>query len=81
MVTLLVFGGHSSAGEERVRVIVETDAGRLQLWQFRGVDKIRILGESEELSAHSSETNGPLRHAVGQPVVAGVSPRGSDVDG
>jgi UDP-2,3-diacylglucosamine pyrophosphatase LpxH len=63
---------------EGCTAIVETDAGRLQLWQFRGTDDIRILGESEERTETPLERS-ELADVDEQPVAAGVSLQQSEV--
>jgi UDP-2,3-diacylglucosamine pyrophosphatase LpxH len=64
---------------EGCTALVETDAGRLQLWQFHRPDDIRILGESEEVCAEST-TPTILAGDEGGTVVVGSSPPRSKVE-
>lgn len=74
--TALDQGVYCNTGDwiEGCTAIVETDAGRLQLWQFHGTDDIRILSESEEASETSFEQT-PATEVDEQPVVAGLTRR------
>lgn len=64
---------------EGCTALVETDSGRLQLWQFHRPDDIRILGESEEVCTEST-TPTMLAGDEGGTVVVGSSPPRSKVE-